>query len=79
MTELKHIDIYTDGACSGNPGKGGWGAILKYKNTVLKHKYVYINIYWNSFCLVPYGKYDILFPYLSFNPFVESSFSVIIW
>lgn len=32
MTELKHIDIYTDGACSGNPGKGGWGAILKYKN-----------------------------------------------
>lgn len=32
MAELKHIDIYTDGACSGNPGKGGWGAILKYKN-----------------------------------------------
>ena len=24
------IIIYTDGACSGNPGKGGWGAILKY-------------------------------------------------
>ena len=24
------IVIYTDGACSGNPGKGGWGAILKY-------------------------------------------------
>ena len=24
------MDIYTDGACSGNPGPGGWGAILRY-------------------------------------------------
>ena len=24
----KQVDIYTDGACSGNPGRGGWGAIL---------------------------------------------------
>ncbi|MCH5321807.1 MAG: ribonuclease HI [Eubacterium sp.] len=29
---MKSIDIYTDGACSGNPGKGGWAAILVYKN-----------------------------------------------
>ncbi len=29
---LKHVIIYTDGACSGNPGPGGWGAILAYKN-----------------------------------------------
>ena len=28
---MKHIDIFTDGACSGNPGKGGWGAILRYQ------------------------------------------------
>ena len=28
---LKHVDIYTDGACSGNPGMGGWGAILSYQ------------------------------------------------
>ncbi len=28
---MKKIEIYTDGACSGNPGPGGWGAILKYK------------------------------------------------
>jgi ribonuclease HI len=28
-TELT-VDIYTDGACSGNPGPGGWGAVLKY-------------------------------------------------
>lgn len=27
---MKKIDIYTDGACSGNPGPGGWGAILMY-------------------------------------------------
>ncbi|MCL2591066.1 MAG: ribonuclease HI [Betaproteobacteria bacterium] len=26
---MKIIDIYTDGACSGNPGPGGWGAVLK--------------------------------------------------
>ena len=25
------VIIYTDGACSGNPGPGGWGAILMYK------------------------------------------------
>ena len=28
---MKHVDIYTDGACRGNPGKGGWGAILVYE------------------------------------------------
>lgn len=28
MQKLTHVDIYTDGACSGNPGPGGWGAIL---------------------------------------------------
>lgn len=27
---MKKVDIYTDGACSGNPGKGGWGAVLVY-------------------------------------------------
>jgi len=30
MTTLPHVHIYTDGACSGNPGPGGWGALLKY-------------------------------------------------
>lgn len=28
---MKQVLIYTDGACSGNPGPGGWGAILEYK------------------------------------------------
>ena len=28
----KEVIIYTDGACSGNPGPGGWGAILMYKD-----------------------------------------------
>ena len=27
---MKKVTIYTDGACSGNPGAGGWGAILVY-------------------------------------------------
>ena len=27
---MNDIKLYTDGACSGNPGKGGWGAILMY-------------------------------------------------
>ena len=31
---MKTVTIYTDGACSGNPGPGGWGAILRYKETV---------------------------------------------
>ena len=30
---MKHVEIFTDGACSGNPGPGGWGAILRYKGT----------------------------------------------
>lgn len=29
----KEVIIYTDGACSGNPGPGGWGTILMYKDT----------------------------------------------
>lgn len=29
-TYMRHVDIYTDGACRGNPGVGGWGAILVY-------------------------------------------------
>lgn len=30
----KHVEIYCDGACSKNPGRGGWAAILIYKNHV---------------------------------------------
>ena len=29
---MKKVIIYTDGACSGNPGPGGWGTILMYKS-----------------------------------------------
>ena len=32
MPELPEVDIYTDGACSGNPGPGGWAAILRTGN-----------------------------------------------
>ena len=33
MTEAAQdvCDIFTDGACSGNPGPGGWGAILRFR------------------------------------------------
>lgn len=30
---MKTVTLYTDGACSGNPGPGGWGAILEYMGT----------------------------------------------
>lgn len=30
---MKTVTLYTDGACSGNPGPGGWGAILEYQGT----------------------------------------------
>lgn len=29
---MKKVDIFTDGACKGNPGPGGWAAILRYNN-----------------------------------------------
>ncbi|TGX54067.1 ribonuclease HI [Sphingomonas gei] len=29
MTELEHVEIATDGACKGNPGRGGWGVLLR--------------------------------------------------
>ena len=31
MTEKKEVQLFTDGACSGNPGPGGWGAVLRFK------------------------------------------------
>ncbi|RIY03400.1 ribonuclease HI [Aureimonas flava] len=33
MSEATKVDIFTDGACSGNPGPGGWGAILRFGET----------------------------------------------
>ncbi|MDR3478703.1 MAG: ribonuclease HI [Gammaproteobacteria bacterium] len=33
---MKKVVIYTDGACRGNPGPGGWGALLRYNNTERK-------------------------------------------
>ena len=31
---MKQVDIYTDGACSGNPGEGGWGVVLIYNGNI---------------------------------------------
>jgi ribonuclease HI len=33
MAENPRVEIFTDGACSGNPGPGGWGAVLRYGAT----------------------------------------------
>jgi ribonuclease HI len=33
MTSHDRVEIYTDGACKGNPGPGGWGALLRYQGT----------------------------------------------
>lgn len=38
MNEKSKIEIFTDGACRGNPGPGGWGAILRHKDSE-KHLY----------------------------------------
>ena len=32
--QLKYVEIFTDGACKGNPGVGGWGSVLVYKDNV---------------------------------------------
>ena len=32
MEPEKQVEVYTDGACSGNPGPGGWGAVLLYNS-----------------------------------------------
>ena len=37
MSEAE-VEIFTDGACSGNPGPGGWGAVLQYGSTVRELK-----------------------------------------
>lgn len=34
MSDLKEVTIYTDGACSGNPGRGGFGVILNYMGKI---------------------------------------------
>jgi ribonuclease HI len=33
MTELTKVEIFTDGACKGNPGPGGWGAVIRAGKT----------------------------------------------
>ena len=33
MNQRTPVEIFTDGACSGNPGPGGWGALLRFKDT----------------------------------------------
>lgn len=36
MTHSKFVELFTDGACRGNPGRGGWGVLLRYGDTEKK-------------------------------------------
>ena len=36
MHNVNIVNIWTDGACSGNPGPGGWGVLIKYENSIKK-------------------------------------------
>ena len=40
---MKDVEIFTDGACSGNPGKGGYGAILRYNGNIKELSAGYIS------------------------------------
>lgn len=55
------IDIYTDGACSGNPGKGGYGIVMKvvekkYENNFLKVFVLQPTTVWSFSCYRCIGK-----------------------
>lgn len=38
---MKHIEIFTDGACRGNPGPGGWGVLIRMKDNLDTEKTLY--------------------------------------
>ena len=43
---MYHVDIFTDGACSGNPGPGGWGAIIRFKDMDIEPvSYTHLDVY----------------------------------
>ena len=47
---MKKVEIFTDGACSGNPGPGGWGAVLRcerLKRNCREEKKALPTIEWN--------------------------------
>ena len=48
MEEKKNIIIYTDGACKGNPGDGGWGVYIITKNNTEKELFGYENFTTNN-------------------------------
>ena len=45
---MDKVVIYTDGACSGNPGPGGWGAVLLYKENRKKLYKIWNRIYFKN-------------------------------
>ena len=37
-TQSNHYRLFTDGACKGNPGVGGWGSVLVYKDSIKENQ-----------------------------------------
>lgn len=48
MAEKKKVIIYTDGACKGNPGKGGWGVFIINEDTIKKELFGYEELTTNN-------------------------------
>ena len=48
MQEKKNYVIYTDGACKGNPGHGGWGVYIKLKDESVKELFGYEKLTTNN-------------------------------
>ena len=46
---MKTVTIYTDGACRGNPGPGGWGALLDYRGQTRSLKGGDLRAFWRAF------------------------------
>ena len=50
VNRMKTVNIYTDGACRGNPGDGGWGALVEYQDFskgILVARKILLIIKWN--------------------------------
>ncbi|BDM64197.1 ribonuclease HI [Shewanella sp. NFH-SH190041] len=63
MTELKHISIFTDGSCLGNPGPGGYGVVMKYKSHVKELS--------GGFALTTNNRMELLAPILALEALKE--------
>lgn len=63
MTQRKQISIFTDGSCLGNPGPGGYGVVMKYKN--------HIKEFSGGFMLTTNNRMELLAPILALEALKE--------